>query len=89
MIYYAITGFFVGAVAAIPVAMVNAFPPTVRFSGISFSYNIAYAVFGGLTPVAVALMLKSNANAPQLYVAVLCVVGALAGFGMRGARRVN
>ncbi|WP_459714638.1 MFS transporter [Paraburkholderia sp. 2C] len=89
MTYYAVTGFFVGAVAAIPVAMVNAFPATVRFSGISFSYNIAYAVFGGLTPVAVSLMLKSNADAPQLYVAVLCVVGALAGFAMRGARKVH
>jgi MFS family permease len=88
-LYYGVTGFFVGAVAAIPVAMVKAFPPTVRFSGISFSYNIAYAVFGGLTPVAVSLMLKSNSDAPQLYVAVLCVLGALVGFALRSARESN
>ncbi|WP_321963728.1 MFS transporter [Paraburkholderia sp. J7] len=74
---YAVAGFFVGAVAAIPVAMVNAFPPAVRFSGISFSYNVAYAVFGGLTPVLVSLMLKWNPSAPELYVAALCVIGAL------------
>ncbi|HTI16883.1 MAG TPA: MFS transporter [Trinickia sp.] len=83
---YAVAGFFVGAVAAIPVAMVEAFPPAVRFSGISFSYNVAYAVFGGLTPVAVSLMSQSNPAAPELYVAVLCVVGALGGLALRKAR---
>jgi MFS family permease len=82
---YALTGFFVGAVAAIPVAMVNAFPPVVRFSGISFSYNVAYALFGGLTPIFVSLMLKSNPDAPVLYVGALCIVGALAGFALRRA----
>lgn len=83
---YAVSGFFVGAVAAIPVAMVRAFPPIVRFSGISFSYNVSYAVFGGLTPIAVTLMLKSNPMAPELYVAALCVVGALAALALRDAR---
>ncbi|RQR32418.1 MFS transporter [Burkholderia sp. Bp9143] len=82
---YAVCGFFVGAVAAIPVAMVQAFPPAVRFSGISFSYNVAYAVFGGLTPVFVSLMLKSNPQAPELYVGVLCIAGALAGCALRPA----
>lgn len=83
---YAVSGFFVGAVAAIPVAMVNAFPPIVRFSGISFSYNVAYALFGGLTPVFVSVMLKSNPQAPEIYVGALCIVGALAGFALRPAR---
>lgn len=44
---YALTGFFVGIVGAVPYVMVNAFPPVVRFSGLSFSYNLAYAIFGG------------------------------------------
>jgi MFS family permease len=83
---YAMAGFFVGAVAAIPVAMIKAFPPHVRFSGISLSYNVAYAVFGGLTPVAVSLMSASNPAAPELYVSVLCIVGALAGYALREAR---
>ncbi len=34
---YALTGFFVGIVGAVPYVMVNAFPPVVRFSGLSFS----------------------------------------------------
>ncbi|KVL28750.1 MFS transporter [Burkholderia territorii] len=83
---YALCGFCVGAVAAIPVAMVHAFPAAVRFSGISFSYNVAYAVFGGVTPVLVSVLLKSHPHAPELYVGVLCVAGALAGFALRPAR---
>ncbi|CAD6536352.1 MFS transporter [Paraburkholderia sabiae] len=74
---YAVAGLFVGVIGAIPFVMVNAFPPVVRFSGISFSYNVAYAVFGGLTPIVVSLMLKSNPMASALYVGALCVVGAL------------
>jgi MFS family permease len=75
---YAVTGFFVGVVGAIPFVMVNAFPPVVRFSGISFSYNIAYAIFGGLTPIVVALMMKSEPMAPAYYVAAICVLGMIA-----------
>jgi MFS family permease len=74
---YAVAGLFVGVIGAVPFVMVNAFPPVVRFSGISFSYNVAYAVFGGLTPIVVSLMLKSNPMAPALYVGALCVIGAL------------
>jgi predicted MFS family arabinose efflux permease len=84
---YAVAGFFVGTVAAIPVAMVNAFPPVIRFSGISFSYNISYAVFGGLTPVVVSLMLKTNPAAPELYVGILCIVGALTALALPRAAR--
>ncbi|MDR0243344.1 MAG: MFS transporter [Burkholderia sp.] len=83
--FYAVSGFFVGAVAAIPVAMINAFPPAVRFSGISFSYNVAYAVFGGLTPVLVSVMLKSNPHAPEIYVGIVCIIGSLASFTLRRA----
>jgi MFS family permease len=72
---YALTGFTVGTVGAIPSVLVNAFPPQVRFSGMSFSYNVAYAIFGGLTPMIVTLMLKNNPLAPAHYVVALCVIG--------------
>jgi uncharacterized membrane protein HdeD (DUF308 family) len=71
---YAITGFTVGTTGAIPFVMVHAFPAAVRFSGISFSYNIAYAVFGGLTPIIVSLFVKNSPMAPAYYVAALCAV---------------
>ncbi|CAB3641420.1 Proline/betaine transporter [Paraburkholderia phenoliruptrix] len=82
---YGVTGFLVGVIGAIPFVMVKAFPPVVRFSGISFSYNVAYAVFGGLTPIAVSLMMKSNPMAPPLYVGAICVLGALTTFLIKDA----
>lgn len=75
--YYALAGFFVAVIGAIPFVMVKSFPSTVRFSDISFSYNVAYAVFGELTPIVVSLMMKSSPLAPAIYVGALCAVGAL------------
>jgi MFS family permease len=74
-VLYAVTGFCVGVVGVIPTVLVRAFPPAVRFSGISFAYNVAYAIFGGLTPLFVTLLMKSQPLAPAHYVAALCAVG--------------
>ncbi|AXK39709.1 MFS transporter [Crenobacter cavernae] len=76
---YALAGFSVGIVGAVPWVMVRAFPAVVRFSGLSFSYNLAYAVFGGLTPMAVTLMLKNDPLAPAHYVLALCALGLVLG----------
>jgi MFS family permease len=77
---YALMGLSVGVVGAVPYAMVRAFPARVRFTGVSFSYNLSYAVFGGLTPVAVALLLPLNPMAPAYY---LLFIAALAlGIGL-------
>jgi MFS family permease len=75
---YAIAGFCVGVVGVIPALLVREFPPRVRFSGISFAYNIAYAIFGGLTPLFVAPLARWAPLAPAYYVAALCVLGMAA-----------
>jgi len=75
---YGLTGFFVGVVGAVPCALVQAFPAQVRFTGLSFSYNLSYAIFGGVTPVIVTLMLKNDPLGPAWYVAAVCLVGLLA-----------
>jgi MFS family permease len=80
---YAVTGLTVGIVGAVPYVMVKAFPPAIRFSGLSFSYNLAYAIFGGLTPVAVAALLTQSALAPAWYVIGTCGIGLAAGIYMR------
>ena len=76
---YALNGFFVGVVGVVPGVAVKRFPPIVRFSGLSFSYNLAYAVFGGLTPVLVSMLLPLDPLAPAHYVATLSVVGVMTG----------
>jgi MFS family permease len=83
---YGLTGFFVGVVGAVPCVLVQAFPPQVRFSGLSFSYNLSYAIFGGLTPVVVTLMLKNDPLAPAYYVIAVCLIGMLTALFVRKAR---
>ncbi|CAD5202817.1 MFS transporter [Pseudomonas sp. FEN] len=76
---YALSGLFVGTIGAVPYVMVKAFPAVVRFSGLSFSYNLAYAIFGGLTPMVVTLLLKDSPMGPAYYVAIICGIGVLVG----------
>ncbi|MWK58588.1 MFS transporter [Pseudomonas otitidis] len=84
---YALTGLFVGTIGAVPYVMVKAFPPVVRFSGLSFSYNLAYAIFGGLTPMIVSLLMKWDPLGPAYYVAALCGLAAFIGLYLIGQKR--
>lgn len=74
--WYALAGFCCGVTGVTPALMVVAFPPEVRFSGLSFSYNVAYAVFGGMTPPLVAWLSTAwGPMAPAHYVAFTSLVG--------------
>jgi hypothetical protein len=79
-IMYVITGFFVGVVGGVPYIMVHAFPPKIRFSGLSFSYNLSYAVFGGLTPLFLGYVNAINPLSACYYVVFLSVMGVFCGW---------
>jgi MFS family permease len=64
---YALMGLAVGMVGAVPYVMVQVFPARVRFTGVSFSYNVAYAFCGGLTPLLVAALLPIYPMAHAYY----------------------
>lgn len=72
---YALAGFAVGLTALVPAIAVSGFPAAVRFSGLSFAYNVAYAIAGGLTPVLLSLALKDNPAAPMHYLAMMSALG--------------
>ena len=76
---YGLNGFFVGVIALAPSIGVLSFPPEVRFSGLSFSYNITYAILGGLTPIFISLLLPFSSMAPAYYVASLGVLNFFIG----------
>jgi hypothetical protein len=75
MLLYTLAGLTVGIVAVVPYVMIALFSPEIRFSGISFSYNMSYAIFGGLTPIVVAWLLRFDRLGPAHYVAALCLLG--------------
>jgi MFS family permease len=87
---FTLAGLTCGVVGVVPAVMVGAFPATVRFSGISFSYNVAYAIFGAATPPLIAVMAATRgALAPAEYVAVTAVAGIVVGVLLLGKPRLE
>ncbi|MGK9172511.1 MFS transporter [Yokenella regensburgei] len=82
-VLYGLVGLCVGVVGAVPYVMVRAFPAEVRFTGISFSYNVSYAIFGGLTPIAVTMLMGVSPMAPAWYVLALALTGIGLGIWLR------
>lgn len=80
LIHYALAGLFVSTMTVVPIVGVRAFPPAIRATGISFGYNVFYAVFGGGTPLFVTYLFRLDPMAPAHYVAALCVVGMAVAF---------
>jgi MFS family permease len=75
---YALAGVGAGGCVLTPIMMIRAFPASIRFSGVSFSYNLAYAVFGGLTPLVVLWLVRLDRIAPAYYVAFVAAAGLAA-----------
>jgi len=84
-----LAGFFVGTITVVPVVGVRAFEPAIRATGISFSYNVAYAIFGGGTPLIVTTLLRLDPMAPAHYVAALCVLGMALAFSPLSRRQLS
>jgi predicted MFS family arabinose efflux permease len=75
---YVLAGIGTGGAVLAPLVMVRAFPPAVRFTGVSFSYNISYAVFGGVTPLLVSWLAHLNRFGPAHYIGAVTLLGLLA-----------
>ncbi|MCU1716288.1 MFS transporter [Pseudomonas sp. 5P_3.1_Bac2] len=71
---YAVAGLACGVVGAVPSLMVGLFPAAVRVSGISVTYNLAYALWASITPL---LLLALTPWSPWLIVGFCAVMGAV------------
>jgi MFS family permease len=72
---YIIAGFGAGAAVLTPIALVAAFPPSFRFTGVSVSYNLAYSLFGGVTPLFVTWLIHGSPLGAAHYVAIATIIG--------------
>jgi MFS family permease len=85
---YALAGVFAGVAGIVPAILVASFPPAIRFSGISVSYNVAYAIAGAITPVLVGYLARTAGGlGPAHYVALVSVVGIAASIYMMASGR--
>lgn len=63
-----------------PSLLVELFPTSIRYTGIAISYNLAFAFFGGLTPLVATYLIKSSNNvlAPSFYLILASLFCAVA-----------
>ncbi|WP_122413582.1 MFS transporter [Pseudomonas viridiflava] len=88
---YAIAGLACGIVGVVPSVMVGLFPPNIRVSGISFTYNIAYAFWASTTPLLLIALMPWNVWVCVLYAVVMGMTGLLTAvvFGLRRGVQVD
>lgn len=88
---YAIAGLACGIVGVVPSVMVGLFPAHIRVSGISFTYNIAYALWASTTPLMLIALMPWSPWVCVGYCAVMGAVGLLtaAFFGLRRGMNVD
>jgi MFS family permease len=93
---YTLTGLAVGIGMVGPCYMIEAFPAPIRFTGVAFTYNTGYAIFGGFTPLLVSWLLQFDRMGPAHYVVAMCLLGFGIGiflcfraFADVGVRRVS
>jgi MFS family permease len=84
---YALAGLTCGVVGAVPSVMVGLFPTRIRVSGISFTYNIAYALWASTTPLLLIGLMPWSPWVCVGYCVVMGAVGALMAlfFGFRSS----
>ena len=82
---YALAGLSCGVVGVVPSVMVSLFPAQIRVSGISFTYNIAYALWASVTPLMLIALMPWSPWVCAGFALVMGTVGAAAAvyFGAR------
>ncbi|AWM79868.1 MFS transporter [Gammaproteobacteria bacterium ESL0073] len=77
---YGLMGLFAGSTATTPIVCTRAFPPAIRFTGLSFAYNLSYAIFGGLTPLIARAWLQYTPMAAAYYVTITSILALIVTF---------
>ncbi len=82
---YALAGLACGVVGVVPSVMVGLFPARIRVSGISFTYNVAYALWASTTPLLLIALMPWSPWVCVGFCALMGLVGVLTAmyFGAR------
>ncbi len=69
--------------AVMPALMTELFPRRIRYTGLSVSYNISMAIFGGTTPLVCTWLIKiagGDVWMPAYYLIATCIIGIVVAF---------
>jgi MHS family proline/betaine transporter-like MFS transporter len=70
---------------AMAVAMVDLFPPRLRYSGMAIGYNMTLAIFGGTAPLVATWLITETGDltAPAWYLVIISVATLLFTLSMK------
>lgn len=74
LFYYLIACFMQGIITFAPIFMTRVFKANLRFSGLSFAYNVSYAVLIYFTPFVINAIYEKYLGAYILFVALMCLL---------------
>ncbi len=83
---YALAGLGCGVVGVVPSVMVGLFPADIRVSGISFTYNIAYAAWASTTPLLLIALVPWSPWVCVGYCVIMGVIGVVTALRFAPAR---
>ena len=74
--YFMLSAIFCLLPAAYSMILTQMFPTSVRYSGVAMSYNLAYAFFGGTSPLISEFIIQYSHQklAPSLYITIIAVI---------------
>ncbi|WP_120429447.1 MFS transporter [Acinetobacter baylyi] len=79
-ILYMLLGLCSGTVGMVSCSMVKMFPAPIRFSGISFSYNVSYAIVGGMTLPLIQILSQYSKIGAMYYIFALAIMAVCTAF---------
>jgi len=85
---YALAGLCCGVVGVVPSVMVGLFPAQIRVSGISFTYNVAYALWASTTPLALIALMPWSPWVCVGFCLLMGMVGLLTALYFKGRERL-
>jgi MHS family proline/betaine transporter-like MFS transporter len=79
-LFSVVIGFYIGAA---PTVFVELFPTAVRYTGMSLSYNISAALFGGTAPLVETWLVKETGmnTVPAFYIMLCAMLSFIAFIG--------
>lgn len=80
-----------GLEGPVPAAMVDAFPPQARFSGIAIGYNLTLGLVGGTAPLVATWLIKSTGDlaSPAYYLIALSLLTMAAGLSLERTQKAR
>jgi len=85
---YALAGLACGVVGVVPSVMVGLFPARIRVSGISFTYNVAYALWASTTPLMLIALMPWSPWVCVGFCGVMGLVGVMTALYFSGRERL-